>query len=491
MNYPLLTKVLAWVFVVLAIAFGSCFAMAWFLPGAVSELTAIKVYAVMIAFCTCTAIVLFYAGRNAVMRIYRKEALCIVGSGWILASLVGSQPYYWILSDCDLTAALFESTSGLSTTGASVFTEFNNWPKSLLFWRQLSQWIGGLGVVVLFVTILSLVGAGSRILFAQENSTGQQDMTYGSIRRAIHRLFFLYIALSIACFIGYYATELDWFEALTHMMSTVSTAGFSIHPKSLDGYDNFYVELVAMIFMTLSGITFLSLLKLRRDPLLLWKSPEIRTYLLVILVGSLLGAGYLYYFQNEDSFLNALREFSFQTISLITTTGLTSVDFTQWYPIPLIFLLACMIVGGCSGSTAGGLKIIRLILLLKVGRNTIEHSFRPRLYRPILLQGKVVNQQVLENLKTYVLLLILIIGFSILFLPILQFRPTGLETQISAVLTCLFNVGPGLGEIGPSGDFSIFTPPAKILLCLLMIMGRLELFAILALFFPSLWKQFQ
>ncbi len=491
MNYPLLGKVLAWVFVVLGIAFGACLIMAWQLPGDAPETTAIVAFASLVALCTATALPLFYLGRHAVPRIFRKEALCLVGCGWLLASLIGSIPYYWLLPDCDWSSALFESASGFSTTGATVFAHFEQWPRSLLLWRQMTQWIGGLGVVVLFVAILSLVGAGARILFSQENTTGAQDLSYGNIRNAIRSLFALYLILSATCFIAYYFAELDWFEALAHMMSTVSTAGFSIHPQSLDGYDNFLVELVAMIFMTLCGITFFVLLKIKRRPSELWRDSEIRSYLLILVVGSLTGALYLYYTEPHIGLLHALRLFSFQTISLLTTTGFSSTDYTQWPPVLCSFLFACMVVGGCSGSTAGGLKIIRLLLLLKLCRNTIERSFRPRLYRPISFRGKAVSQQGIESLKAYVLLLLLVAFLAALLLPILQYRPLSMEAQFSAVVTCLFNVGPGLAEVGPANNFSVFTPPAKILLSFLMIMGRLELFAVLSLFFPSLWKRFQ
>lgn len=491
MNYPLLCKLLGWVFVVLALAFGSCLAIGYWIPAEVGENQAMRVFGSLTILSFALATLLFIRGRHAVRRIFRKEALAVVGLGWIMASLIGAFPYYWILEECDFSSALFESTSGLSTTGASVFSHFEGWPRSLLFWRQLSQWIGGLGVVVLFVAILSLVGAGARILFFQENNTDHQDLTFGRIQSGVAHLFFIYLLLSVLCFCGYQLAGMDWFDALAHMLSTVSTAGFSIHPGSIGGYQNLGVELVAMLFMGVCGMTFFILIRARRYPRELLRDTEIQVYLWILVIGTLIATGYLAWHGEQPDWALALRVSSFQIVSTLTTTGFTTADYAFW-PAPLLSLiLGCMIIGGCSGSTSGGVKVIRVILLFKICRNAIEKSFRPKVYRPVRLKGKVVNQTGIESLMTYILLMVLILGISFALISIFQHGDLSMEAQYSAVLACFFNVGPGLGEVGPAGNYSGIHPPAKILLSFLMIMGRLEIFAVLALFSPSLWKRFQ
>lgn len=491
MNYPLLSKLMGWVFVVLALAFAGCCLMGWWFPDEVSETLAIRVFGILCVVNLLVAVALFAKGRKAIPRIFRKEALAIVGLGWIVASLIGALPYYFLLEDCDFSSAFFESASGISTTGASVFSDFNDWPHSLVFWRQLSQWIGGLGVVVLFVAILSLVGAGARILFYQENTTDHQDLRFGRIRNGIFQLFSLYLILSVLCYFAYRLAGMEWFDALAHMLSTVSTAGFSTHPDSLRGYDSLAIEMVAMFFMAICGMTFFILIRAVRRPLELWRDTEIQSYLLIILGATFVATVYLAASNLEIGPGPALRLASFQVISTMSTTGFSTADYTLWPAALLTLILGCTIIGGCSGSTSGGFKVIRVLLVFKLFRTVVERSYRPNVYRPVRLRGKLISHSGIDNLLTYLLLTVLTLLVSFVLIAILQHDSMSIEGQYSAVIACFFNVGPGLAEVGPFGNYAMVTPAAKVLLGLLMIMGRLEIFALLALLSPSLWKRFQ
>ena len=436
------------------------------------------------------ACLFLFLGRKAQQKMFRKEALCVIGLGWILASLIGAIPYILILPDCSIATAVFESTSGLTTTGASAFEKFENLPKSLLFWRCLSQWIGGLGVVVFFVAILSFLGAGAKILFSNESSGHSTQIETGRIQDGVFKILLLYLGLSGLCLIAFKACGMNVYDAICHMFATVSTGGFSTYEASIAAFNSPLIEWVTILFMALGGTSFFVMLKVLRGN---WRAftqnTEVIAYFLTILIASLIMSELVALHNQDNQWHDAIRAATFQVVSIITTTGFGTANFEDWQPASKLIILCLMFLGGCSGSTAGGSKIIRFVVVIKMIAVNIERSFRSRVVRHIHINGKSIDRTDLDNTITYMLLLGIITFFSLPAIALLQ-GDLSIESTLGAMLGTLYNVGPGLGAVGPAHNYAFLHDSTKYFLSLLMIMGRLELYAILVLFAPSLWRRF-
>lgn len=439
---------------------------------------------------SAVGVVLWMFGRSEDNRMFRKEALAVIGTGWLLASLFGALPYLTILSHAGFADALFESTSGITTTGASVFADIEEWPRGLLFWRAITQWIGGLGVVVFFVAILAFLGAGAKLLFSNESSAQAGELDYARVQSGVLRIVVFYLLLSVACALTYRLLGMDTFDAVCHMFATVATGGFSTKAASIAAFENPAIEWAAIVFMVLGGTSFLLFLRfLQRDWEGIRRSTEVVAYYFLLVAASIVTTALLLLKGVYGEPLEALRAGCFQVASVMTTTGFATADFDGWPPALHILLLLLMLAGGCSGSTAGGAKLVRVVLALRIARLQVERAFRPQVVRTIHMNGRPVPPAAMDDVSRYFLVLGGLTLFSTFVLGIMEpaVSPEGI---FSAVQACLFNVGPGFHEVGPAETYAFFTPWSKVFLSLLMVTGRLELFAVLVLFMPSLWRRF-
>ncbi|MEM9227112.1 MAG: TrkH family potassium uptake protein [Verrucomicrobiota bacterium] len=490
MNYRLISKLISVIVATLAMAFLACLGLGQVFDDSVREDGILDEWLISSAIALGLAMVFYLLGRNSGNKLLRKEALTVIGLGWLLASMVGAIPYYLILRDSTLADCIFESTSGLTTTGATVFTGLDNMPTSLLFWRCLSQWIGGLGVVVFFVALLSSLGAGAKILFSHESSGHSTDIQSGRIQSGVTQIMFLYLGLSVACMLVFHWCGMSWFDAICHMFTTVSTGGFSTHDASAGHFGSATLEWAMIVFMALGGMSFFVMLRvLRGDFKALFRNTEVMYYYLIMIVVSVLLTIMLLGEVGVESLNLAIREATFQAVSILTTTGYTTVDYQIWPPVGHTLLLLLMVIGGCSGSTAGGTKVVRFAVIMKVCRQQIERAYRTRVVRPLYMNGRVLDKQDQEGVINYVLLLGIVSICSMLILAMIEHQ-LSYEGGFSAMLSCLYNIGPGFNEIGPTQTYGHFSAAAKVFLSLLMIMGRLELYAILVLLSPSLWRRF-
>lgn len=490
MNYPIIFKLLSVILSTLAIAFLICFGLGEFVYTEGQTPEATRGWLFSITFAVFSASLLMYLGRNASYKIFRKEALCVIGLGWIIASLVGAIPYILILPNCSLADAVFESTSGLSTTGSSVFGNLEQFPQSLMFWRCLSQWIGGLGVVVFFVAILSFLGAGGKILYSNESSGHSAEIESGRVQNGVLLIMVVYLSLSITCFFTYFFLGMSSYDALCHMFTTIATGGFSTYSKSIAAFDSVAIEWACILFMALGGTSFFVIIHLfQRQWQQVFKNTEVVVYYLLIFIVAAIITSILMLEMDEQSFHYAVRTSLFQVVSIITTSGYGTYDYELWLPVSQTLLIVLMLVGGCSGSTAGGTKVIRVVVAVKLALLQIEKAFRTRVVRPLHINGRSLDKSDQDNVTNYLMLLGLL-SLSLLILISLFEHELSFAGAFGALLASLFNIGPGIAEVGPTDNFGFFNPITKYILSLAMIMGRLELYAVLVLFSPSLWKKF-
>jgi trk system potassium uptake protein len=491
MNYLLVCKLQAVILAALTVAFGGSAALAATVDDATRHETALLGFLVSALIAGSCATGLFVISRQSSNLMFRREAFAVIGTGWITASFFGALPYYLILPEMGFAAALFESTSGLTTTGATVLSNLESLPPSLLFWRSISQWIGGLGVVVFFVAVLSFIGAGAKVLFSRESSAQAAELDAARVQRGVYQLMLLYLALTAACFGALMVAGMGWFEALNHAFTTISTGGFSTRSDSVAAFQSPAIEWVMITFMALGGTSFIVILRfLRGDWRSLGRSTEVKTYYLILagataLIAVILGL--------EGTFgadwHRTLRASAFQVVSIMTTSGFATEDFDQWIPATHLILLVLMLIGGCSGSTSGGAKVIRVVIATRIMRQQIEKAYRAHVVRPLRANGENINRETQEAVLVFLVVLMLVAGAGLVLLALLEPR-LGLEGTVSAVESTLFNIGPGFAEVGPTKTFAFFSDPSLVLLSLLMILGRVELFAVLVLFVPAFWRRY-
>ncbi len=490
MNYPLLFRLLSLILVALVFAFSASLGIGLLYGEWEAAPHAIQGFIVSIGVTSCFSIVFYLLGRSAEIRIFRKEALAVIGLGWLLACTLGALPYVLILEECSVSDAIFESTSGITTTGASVFTGFEAWPRSLLFWRCLSQWMGGLGVVVFFVAVLGSLGASGKILFSNESSGTSTEIESGRFQSGVIQIMYLYLALSGLCVLSLNMIGLGWYDAVCHTFTTISTGGYSTRSASIEAFQNPTLEWVMILFMFLGGTSFILMLRvIKRDIPYIRRNSEFPVYIMIILGATLL----IFLERIMHSTTNDLHELirisMFQVVSILTTSGFSSADFGQWFVSSEVILLALMLTGGCTGSTAGGIKILRTIIALRISKRNIEKAFRTNVVRTIKINGTLLKKETEDQVGAFLILTMIILVTATVSISFLE-QSASLETACSVVFSTLMNIGPGFDQIGPTGNYGFLHNYTKLILSLLMIMGRLELFAILVLFSPSLWKRF-
>ena len=492
MNYSIIFKLLSMVLWIMALAFSACAGVSLIYSSSPLESEAMSSWICVIALCVLTAFAFYLPSRNAPKKLFKKEAMCVVGLGWIIASFIGCLPYVLIL-DCRFSDAFFESASGLTTTGASVFATFDDFPNSLMFWRCLSHWIGAVGVLVFFVAILSFLGSGGRMLYASESSANSGGgIETERIQSGIFKILWLYAGVSMLCFFTFKLLGMGWFDGICHMFSTVSTGGFSVYENSIGHYNSLPIYWAVIFFMYIGGVSFVLMLSIIEGNFgKLFTNTEFWTYSVILTIVTiaiflLLSGNYA----ERDGFGCTFTQAAFQTVSIMTTTGFAIIDYDTWIPATNALLFFVMIIGGCAGSTSGGLKVSRVVSACKIVWTEIEKSYRPRVVRNITLNGKTLDSFDIRSVHSHFAIFFILVTLSIAILAL--FEPDmSLTGCISAVVTAINNVGAGFAEVGPSKTFGFFNDYSKIFSAFLMILGRLEFYAVLVLFMPSLWKKFQ
>ena len=409
-------------------------------------------------------------------------ALFYVGLG-----LFGALPIYLAESTAlSFTDAAFESLSGLTTTGATVITGLDDLPKSILFYRQLLQWYGGMGIIVLAVAVLPMLGVGGMQLYRAESPGPVKDNKLTPrITETAKALWYLYLGLTIACAGSYWLAGMNLFDAICHSFSTVSIGGFSTHDASIGHFDSAAVESVAIVFMAISGINFgLHFVVWNRwNPLLYAKDIELRTYLLVLAAVALAVCAILV--RNAGPDTSPIRQGLFQAVSITTTTGYTTSDFSNWPSVAPVLLLFAAFAGGCAGSTAGGIKIIRVLLIFRQCMREIRRLIHPHGVFPLKLRNRKVPDRVMDAVWSFFSAYVII--FLTMVCLVLAISELDFMTAFSAVAACLNNLGPGLGEVAQ--NYRALPDSVTWLLMFAMLLGRLEIFTLIVLFTPVFWRR--
>lgn len=417
-----------------------------------------------------------------------RDGFMVVVMFWFVLGSAGGLPLY--LSDSlplSVTDVVFESISGLTTTGATVIVGLDDLPHAILFYRQELQWLGGMGIIVLAVAVLPMLGVGGMQLYRAETPGPVKDTRLTPrITETAKALWFIYLGLTVVCALAYWMAGMTVFDAISHSFSTVSIGGFSTHDASMGYFDNAGIQLIAIVFMLISGVNFalhFSVIRQKRmTPY--WHDAEFRTYLMVLLCVSLITTGYLWLTETFTNPYESLIEGVFQVVSIGTTTGFTTQEYHQWPGFLPVLLLYVSFIGGCSGSTGGGMKVIRVLLLFKQGARELKRLVHPSGQFVVKIGRKPVTDKVVEAVWGFFAAYFVLSAIMILLL-----MASGLnqDTAFSAVAACLNNLGPGLDEVGQ--NFAGINDFAKWVLCLAMLLGRLEIFTLLVLLTPAYWRR--
>ena len=416
-----------------------------------------------------------------------REGFAVVACGWLVVGLLGALPTWLSGQIPSFTDAAFESISGFTTTGASILTDIEGRSRATLFWRALSHWLGGMGIVLLAVAILPLLGVGGMQLFRAEVPGPTAERLTPRIRETAKRLWGVYVLLTALEAGALMVAGLGSFDAVCHSFATMATGGFSNHGASVGGYGTPAVEWIVIVFMLLAGTNFsLHYLVLSGQVTAHFRDEEFRFYLLIVggvtavLTAVLLGERFY------GSTLETARHALFQVISIITTTGFGTADYLQWPPFAHAALLMLMAVGGCAGSTGGGIKVVRLLILLKTAKLELRRMLHPRGVFTLWFNDRAVPPGLQTNVLGFFLLFMVVYGCGVLALAL---GGRDLVTSVGATAATLSNIGPGLGLVGPASNYAALLDWEKWLLMGLMIIGRLELFTVLVLFLPGAWRR--
>jgi trk system potassium uptake protein len=416
-----------------------------------------------------------------------REGILLVVAAWVSAAAVGALPFYLSPHFATFTDAFFESMSGFSTTGATVLFNIEALPASLHLWRCMTQWLGGMGIILLGIAILPLIGVGGLELYRAEFSGARSEKLRPRIAEVALSLWRIYVALSVAEYILLRWAGMNTLDALCHTFSTMSSGGYSPRNESIAAFQSPTIEVIVIFFMIMSGINFTRHYRLfvERRPAALFGDVELRYYLAVVGIATLAITTSLSRWE-LGPFLETLRTALFQSVSIHTGTGFTSTDFGLWPPFPQLMLLALMFIGGSTGSTTGGLKVARIVLLVRIVRREFRRMVERHGVFAIRLNGRAVSEQTVQALLNLVYL-----AFLVDIVASLLLTATGVDliTSISAVAACMFNVGPGLGNVGPAFHYGELPILAKWVLSLTMLAGRLEFYTVLVLLTRSFWRR--
>ncbi|GJM62141.1 TrkH family potassium uptake protein [Persicobacter diffluens] len=439
--------------------------------------------AVLITACSGGLAFFLTLGRERIVK--KRDVYIIVTFGWVLMALSATLPYLLSGSIHSLTDAFFECVSGYTTTGASILSDIEAVPPSILYWRSLTQWLGGMGIIVLTVAILPLIGVGGMQLFVAEAPGISADKLRPRITDTAKRLWLIYIGLTATEMVLLRVFGMTWYDALNHSLTTMATGGFSTKNASIAHYPSPWIQYTIVLFMFFAGTNFSMMYfgfqgKLKK----VWANDEFRAYFLSIVILSIISGLYVGVNVYDDLELG-MRDVTFQLVSLITTTGFVSADYTSWAPSLTIMCFILLFVGGSAGSTAGGIKTVRHLILAKNGWLDLKRQLHPAAVIPVRLNGKAVSGEISYTVLAFVIIFLFIFVVGAMLLAM-----TGLDllTAMGASATSLGNVGPGIGKVGPVDNFAWLPPAAKWICSVLMLLGRLELFTVLLLFTPFFWR---
>ncbi len=484
MNIRLVSRILGQI--IIGVSLSMVFSLAWAFafPG---EILCAGAFLKAMATGFGIGAMLLWAGKKASGRFFRREGLLTVTLSWFLMSALGALPFYFsgtfpgTFIDC-----YFEAMSGFTTTGASILERVESIPSCLLYWRSFMQWLGGMGVVVLFVAVFPALGIEAKHLYQVEVPGIDKKGAKPRIKDAASLLWKIYLALTALQVILLMIGGMSFFEASAHTFATMSTGGFSTRTASIAGFDSLYIELVIVVFMVLAGINFSlfagMLSKQWRSLLVNW---ELHFYLALLLGCTLLVWWSVMTFNDHTSPIKGFRESLFSVVSLMTTTGFVTADFDRWNVFSQFLLLILMFIGGCSGSTSGSMKVARLVIAYKAALMELKKFFLPRRILTLKINRQAISQDTITMVMGFVFLFLFSFTVASLALMAMGLDPV---TSLSASIACLGNVGPGLAKVGPTTHYFHLPAGAKALLCFLMAVGRLEVFPVLLLFWRGFWR---
>ncbi len=420
------------------------------------------------------------------LELGKREGYLIVTLGWIMMSLFGALPFIIHGSIPSYTDAFFETMSGFTTTGASILSNIESMPHGLLFWRSFTQWIGGMGIIVLSLAILPLLGIGGMQLYAAEVPGITKDKFHPRVKETAKRLWVIYLAFTLIETILLMIAGMSFFDAINHSFTTMATGGFSTKNASTAYYTSPYIQYILIFFMFFAGMNFaIHYLAIHKNFSFLKNNDEFKVYLyFTITVSIFITLVHLPYvdFHPEEAFRQSL----FHVVSLVTTTGFVSSDYENWAVYSRMIFFVLLFIGGSAGSTGGGIKIIRHLLLFKNGYLELKRLIHPRAVIPVRLNGKSITPEIISNVQAFFIIYILIFVFGSILLSLMG---VDFVSSIGAAATCIGNIGPGFGTVGPVSNFGHLPDLAKWVLSFLMLLGRLELFTVLIIFTPYFWKK--
>lgn len=419
-------------------------------------------------------------------RISKNDGFIIVSLVWIVFSFFGSLPYLWSGSIGNMSDAFFETMSGFTTTGSSILNDIEALPHGILFWRSLTQWLGGMGIIVLSLAILPVFGIGGMQLFAAEVPGPTPDKLNPRIQQTAKNLWAIYVAFTVLETLLLWIGGMTFFDAINHSFTTMATGGYSTKQASVAHWNSPFIQYVIIIFMFIAGTNFTltySAIIGKFDRV--YKNEEFKYYaLFVVIFTAIIFSGLL--LTTQLGYEQAFRDTLFQVVSIITTTGFATADYLTWAPFLSVLIFALFFFGGSAGSTGGGIKIMRIVLLLKNSYYELRRLLHPNAIIPVRFNKRAVSEQIITNVLAFFMIYLLIFFVSTIAFTLIE---PDLSSAMGAVATCLGNIGPGLGHFGPAENFYQVPAIGKWFLSFLMLLGRLELFTVLVLFSPAFWKK--
>lgn len=493
MNLRFVALVIGAVLVLESGLMGICWLYAWLSPmPAENAMADTWLISIFVTFTVGVLPVVMF--RNTIdMNVFRREAFAVVGLGWIIAGIFAALPFSLPPLSMPIWDGLFEAYSGLTTTGATIIVDLALIPDSVILWRAITQWLGGLGIVVLFVAVLGLFGGGGKSLFVSETSAVADDDFGARVRSLAITYFLIYLIVTVIGFIGLVILGKDPFDAACHSMSAIATGGFSPYNASMAEFPSHAIQLWIIALMMFGGIAFpihYQVFVLRRLGVLR-ENTEFHAYLIIlfgvsaVVLADLLATGAYKGAEWWDAAVASL----FQVTSIMTTTGFASTDFDAWPNLAKTMLLGVMIIGGMAGSTSCGLKVARVVLFAKVLKRQFQTIFRPHLVLKLRMNGHTLEEKLAEGVIFYVAMYFALLIASTLVTNVLE-PHLSLTNVLSATIATYNNIGPGLELVGPTQNYAFLNPATKIWLSFMMLLGRVEIFAIIVLFLPSFWRKF-
>ena len=430
-------------------------------------------------------VLFFLSNLNHDKKLNLQQAFLLTALSWLTIAIFGSLPFIFSNLELSITDSFFESMSGITTTGSTIISNLQEAPKSILLWRAMLQWLGGIGIIVMAITLMPIMNVGGMQLFKISSNDSSEKLLPKSKEVAL-RLIYVYLTLTTFCALTYRIFGMSIFDSITHSMTTIATGGFSNYNESIGHFNSLSIEISSMIFIILGSLPFIAYIKfLNGDKKIFFLDTQIKSFIKIIIFSVILLSLYMLFYTSNFSFIN-LRPIFFNVISILTGTGYVTGEFDVWGSFPLVFFLMLMFIGGCAGSTTCGIKIFRIQILYVFVVNQLKKIIYPKGIFLIKYDKNTIDDKFMASIISFIFLYLVIF---FLLTALLTLSGLDFVTSISGAATSISNVGPGLGStIGPSGNFASLPEFSKWILSFGMILGRLELFAILVLFLPSFWK---